>query len=252
MKLPRLAGTVQRRLLVNYRADPDAIASLLPAPFRPQLVNGYAVAGICLIRLGSMRPAGLPARLGLTSENAAHRIAVEWDTPDGPCTGVYIPRRDSNSLVNVAVGGRLYPGAHHRARFEVAETDDDLHVAFAARDGSAAVTLDVRLTAELTGSRLFADTAAASAFFEQGSIGFSATEDPARFDGLALHTTAWKVDPAIATRAESSLFNDRALFPAGSAELDCVLVMRGIPVLWQPLAPLLAPERPDAAASVGT
>lgn len=62
MKLPRLAGTVQRRLLVNYRVDPDVIASLLPAPFRPQLVNGFAVAGICLIRLGSMRPAG--CRLG--------------------------------------------------------------------------------------------------------------------------------------------------------------------------------------------
>jgi hypothetical protein len=240
---------VQRRLLVNYRVDPDVIASLLPAPFRPQLVNGYAVAGICLIRLGSMRPTGLPARLGLTSENAAHRIAVEWDTPDGPRTGVYIPRRDSNSLVNVAVGGRVYPGAHHLARFEVAESEHDLRVAFAARDGSVAVTLDARVTAELTGSRLFADTAAASAFFEQGSVGFSATDDPARFDGLALHTTAWKVDPGVAVRAESSFFADRALFPEGSAELDCVLVMRGIPVRWQALAPLRAPERPDAQVS---
>ncbi|HEX8093987.1 DUF2071 domain-containing protein, partial [Jatrophihabitans sp.] len=212
MKLPRLAGTVQRRLLVNYRVDPEVIASLLPAPFRPQLVNGYAVAGICLIRLGSMRPVGLPARLGLTSENAAHRIAVEWDTSDGPGTGVYIPRRDSDSLVNAAVGGRIYPGALHRARFDVVETEHDLHVAFTARDGSVAVTLDVHVTAELIGSRLFADTATASAFFEQGSIGFSATDDQDRFDGLALHTTAWMVDPGVAVRAESSFFADRALF----------------------------------------
>jgi hypothetical protein len=249
MKLPRLAGTVQRRLLVNYRVDPSVIASLLPAPFRPQLVNGHAVAGICLIRLGSMRPAGLPARLGLTSENAAHRIAVEWDTADGPKTGVYIPRRDSDSLVNAAVGGRIYPGALHLARFEVTEGEDDLHVAFRARDGSVAVTLDVHVTAELTGSRLFADTAAASAFFEQGSVGFSATDNPARFDGLALHTTAWKVDPGVAVRSESSFFADRTVFPEGSAELDCVLVMRQIPVLWQPLAPLRAPQRPDAPVS---
>lgn len=109
-----------------------------------------------------------------------------------------------------------------------------------------AVTLDVHITPELTGSRLFADTAAASAFFEQGSIGFSATENPARFDGLALHTTAWKVDPAVAVRAESSFFADRAVFPEEAAELDCVLVMREIPVLWQPLAPLRAPGRPGA------
>jgi len=249
MKLPRLAGTVQRRLLVNYRVEPEVIASLLPAPFRPHLVNGYAVAGICLIRLGSMRPAGLPTRLGLTSENAAHRIAVEWDSSDGPRTGVYIPRRDSDSLINAAVGGRIYPGALHLARFDVVETEHDLHVAFAARDGSVAVTLDVQVTAELTGSRLFADTAAASAFFEQGSIGYSATDDPDRFDGLALHTSAWKVEPGVAVRAESSFFADRTLFREGSAELDCVLVMREVPVHWQPLTPLRASGRPDAHVS---
>lgn len=185
----------------------------------------------------------------MTSENAAHRIAVEWDTPEGPQTGVYIPRRDSDSFLNVAVGGRIYPGTQHLARFEVVEAEHDLHVAFKARDGSSAVTLDVRVTAELTGSRLFADTAAASAFFEQGSIGYSATDDPARFDGLALHTTAWKVDSGVAVRAESSFFADRTVFPEGSAELDCVLVMREIPVLWQPLAALRAPERPDAHIS---
>lgn len=246
MKLPELVGDVERRLLINYRVEPDVIASLLPGPFRPHLVNGYAVAGICMIRLGSMRPAGVPGRVGLTSENAAHRVAVEWDTADGPQTGVYIPRRDSDSLINVAVGGRLFPGVHHRARFDVTESASQLRVAFAARDGSAAVSVDVRLADELTGSRLFADTAAASAFFEQGSIGFSDTRDPCRFDGLALHTTAWKVEPGIAVTAESSFFADPALFPKGSAELDCALVMRQIPVRWRPLAPLRALEQPAA------
>jgi len=247
MRLPELVGDVERRLLINYRVDPGVIASVLPEPFRPHLVNGYAVAGICMIRLGSMRPAGVPARVGLTSENAAHRVAVEWDTADGPRTGVYIPRRDSDSLINVAVGGRLYPGVHHRARFDVTESERQLRVAFAARDGSAAVRVDVRVTDELTGSRLFADTAAASAFFEQGSVGFSDTRDPSRFDGLALHTTAWKVEPGVAVTAESSFFADPALFPTGSAELDCALVMRQIPVRWRPLAPLRAPERPVGA-----
>ena len=246
MKLPGLVGDVKRRLLVNYRIDPDVVAQLLPAPFRPQLVNGFAVAGICLIRLGSMRPAGLPARVGLTSENAAHRFAVEWDTADGPQTGVYIPRRDSDSLINVAVGGRLYPGVHHRARFDVAETADEIRVAFAAVDASAAVSVVVRVTDELPDSRLFIDTAAASAFFERGSIGFSDTRQASRFDGLELHTAAWKVEPGAVVSAESSFFADQALFPAGSVELDCALVMRQIPVRWRALAPLRAPGTPHA------
>ncbi|UQX89628.1 DUF2071 domain-containing protein [Jatrophihabitans telluris] len=175
MKLPRLSGEVERRLLINYRVDPSVIGPMLPAPFRPQMVNGFAVAGICLIRLGSMRPYGLPSWIGLRSENAAHRVAVQWDSPTGLRNGVYIPRRDSNSLVNVAVGGRLFPGAHHRASFEVAESPSELSVAFTSRDRSADVNVVVRVEADLTGSALFDDTAAASAFFEQGSTGFSAT-----------------------------------------------------------------------------
>lgn len=244
MKLPGLVGDVERRLLVNYRIDPDVVAQLLPAPFRPHLVNGFAVAGICLIRLGAMRPAGLPALLGLTSENAAHRFAVEWETADGPQSGVYIPRRDSDSLINAAVGGRLYPGVQHRARFDVTETADEVRVAFTARDASAVVSVAVRVADELPASRLFADTAAASAFFQRGSIGFSDTRQASRFDGLELHTTAWKIEPGIVDKAESSFFADRAIFPAGSVELDCALVMRQVPVQWRALAPLRAPGTP--------
>ncbi|WP_218137711.1 hypothetical protein [Streptomyces sp. 2131.1] len=47
------------------------------------MLHGHAVTGICLLRLGSVRPVRAPKALGLRSENAAHRIAVEWDGPDG-------------------------------------------------------------------------------------------------------------------------------------------------------------------------
>src|ERR1041384_6121900 len=77
--LPILNGEIDRRILVNYRCEPNIAARLLPAPLRPQLVNGWAMMGICLIRLTQIRPRGLPAWTGLSSENAAHRIAVEWD-----------------------------------------------------------------------------------------------------------------------------------------------------------------------------
>jgi hypothetical protein len=42
-------------------------------------MHGMGIAGICLIRLKQIRPRSLPALLGLSSENAAHRIAVEWE-----------------------------------------------------------------------------------------------------------------------------------------------------------------------------
>ena len=76
MRIPTIRGVIDRRVLVNFRVDPDVLARVCPAPFRPQIVNGFGVAGICLIRLKSIRPKLFPACLGISSENAAHRIAV--------------------------------------------------------------------------------------------------------------------------------------------------------------------------------
>ena len=242
MRVPPIEGQIERRLLVNYRVDPEVIAALLPSPFRPQIRDGWSVAGICLIRLGSMRPLGFPGWVGLRSENAAHRIAVEWDDPTGQRTGVYIPRRDSNSRINSTVGGRIFPGAHHRAEFRVSESDTAMQVAFVSKDATADVDVSVRITDELVGSTLFADVSEASDFFEQGSAGFSATGDPCRFDGLSLHTEAWKVEPAVVAAARSSFFDDRLVFPSGSAALDCALVMRHVPVVWKPLPTMTADQ----------
>jgi hypothetical protein len=235
VRLPEIHADIERRLLVNYRVDPDTASRLLPAPFRPQLVNGSAVAGICLIRLGALRPAGLPHWAGVRSENAAHRIAVEWDTPDGARTGVYIPRRDTDAVLNAALGGRLYPGEQHRARFFVRESGGDVHVDYASYDGSTRVSVDVRIADQLDGSALFSDVDAASRFFERGSIGLSATRDPYRLDGMQLETDAWAVDAGHVSAATSSFFDDPGLFPPGSAVLDCALVMRQVPVRWKAL-----------------
>jgi len=242
VKLPSIEGEIERRLLLNYRVDPAVVQKLLPAPFRPQLHGESAVAGVCLIRMGDLRPRRLPRWTGLRSEGAAHRVAVEWDTEDGPATGVYIPRRDTNSLANIAVGGRLYPGEHHRARFTVEETPTRLSVAFDSHDGSTHVSVEVAVIDELSTSTLFANLAEASRFFELGSVGYSATRDPYRFDGLRLETNAWKVEAGGIERAESSLFSDQSLFPPGSATLDCALVMRGVPVVWQAMDSLTSTQ----------
>ncbi|HVU64637.1 MAG TPA: DUF2071 domain-containing protein, partial [Phycisphaerales bacterium] len=69
MKLPAIQGVIERRLLVNFRGDPEVVARLLPRPFEPVLVDGYAIVGICLIRLSGMRPAMMPVRCGVRSEN---------------------------------------------------------------------------------------------------------------------------------------------------------------------------------------
>src|SRR5687767_8524173 len=106
MRLPLIRGVIDRRILVNYRVDPAVLAPTLPPPFRPKLYQGHGMVGICLIRLRSVRPQFLPAWLGISSENAAHRAAVEWDDGGRVREGVYIRRRDTSSRLNALAGGR--------------------------------------------------------------------------------------------------------------------------------------------------
>ena len=244
MKQPGLSSVVERRLLVNYRLAPDAAARLLPEPLRPQLVHGYAVAGICLLRLGSVRPVWAPKAIGLRSENAAHRVAVEWDGPHGVQTGVYIPRRDTGSRLNVWAGGRVFPGEHGRADFQVHETPGQVRVAYTTRNGDTRVDADVELSDELRGSELFADLAQASRFFQSGAKGLSATRSGRRLDGMELNTDAWHVEAGRVRSVASSFFDDPDRFPPGSATLDCALIMRNVPASWSPL-----PAMPAAAGA---
>lgn len=139
MRIPTICGLIDRRILVNFRVDPDCIAKILPNPFRPQLVDGYAVGGICLIRLKNVRPKFFPINWGISSENAAHRIAVKWDSDGKEKTGVFIPRRDTNSRLNSWAGGTIFPGQHHIAQFSIKETESKYDISMTSKDGKASV-----------------------------------------------------------------------------------------------------------------
>jgi hypothetical protein len=63
-------------------------------------------------------------------------------------------------------------------------------------------------------------------------VGWSATSEAGRLDGLRLEVQKWKVTPLEVTSVFSSWFTDRALFPEASVEFDCGLLMRDIDHLW--------------------
>jgi hypothetical protein len=232
MRIPVIRGIIDRRILVNFRVHPDVLARALPCPFRPKLVHGVGMAGVCLIRLKHVRPRPLPAVLGVSSENAAHRVAVCWEEAGRLREGVFIPRRDTSSRLNSLAGGRLFPGEHHHARFRVEERGDDYSVVLDSDDGRTHLAVQGRLAPELPRTSVFGSLREASDFFERGSLGYSATSCPGVFDGLELRSLAWHVQPLEVGRVESSFFGDRTLFPEGSVEFDCALLMRGIEHEW--------------------
>ena len=232
MRIPVIRGTIDRRILANFRVDADVIAQILPAPFRPKLAGGYAIAGICLIRLKSIRPRFLPVPFGIASENAAHRIAVEWEIDGRTEEGVYVPRRDTSSRLNAWAGGRLFPGLHHHASFVVHESDGDYSVAYQSDDGQTKALVSGTVVEHLPTSSVFRSLADASSFFEKGSLGYSVTKVSGHYDGLELRCKNWKVEPLQVDQIESSYFENDSLFPKGSVEFDCALLMRGINHEW--------------------
>lgn len=232
MRIPVIRGLIERRILVNFRVDPDALARVLPSPFRPKLVKGFGMAGVCLIRLSNIRPKFLPIGPGLSSENAAHRIAVEWDHEGQTKEGVFIPRRDTSSTLNTLAGGRLFPGLHHHARFHVQESGGDYRVELKSDDGQTHVLVAGRVAREIPESSVFGSLQEASDFFERGSLGYSVTTIPGKYDGLELHSFNWRVKPLAVKEVQSSFFQNDELFPPGSIEFDCALLMLGIDHEW--------------------
>ncbi len=232
LQLPSIRGIIDRRILANYRIDPACVAAALPPPFRPQIVNGYAIGGICMIRLKQIRPKFLPMPWGLSSENAAHRIAVQWDSGCEIMHGVYIPRRDTNSILNSLAGGIMFPGLHHHARFTVVEKDEQYSLTMKSHDDKALVQIAGTVAASFPKTSVFGSLSAASNFFAAGSLGYSDTNTTGKFDGIELQCDNWHVESLEVDSIRSSYFEDCERFPAGSVAFDCALLMRNIVHQW--------------------
>lgn len=218
---------------MNFRVDPDVMQTQLPSRFTPKLHNGSAVGGICLIRLEQIRPRFLPPIVGISSENAAHRIAVTWIDEAGiQREGVFIPRRDTGSRMNHLLGGRLFPGEHYLASFTVESTPNSVKLEMKSKDGKVGVRVSGSVSLDLPRSSQFSSVADASQFFEPGSIGFSATKDAKRLDGISLKTKNWKVVPLDVTDVYSSYFSNEEIFPEGTVHFDCALLMTNIAHQW--------------------
>lgn len=219
---------------MNYRITPELIQSVLPEGFRPKLVNGYSIGGICLIRLEEIRPKGLPKLISISSENAAHRIAVEWVENNGTQReGVFIPRRDTDSRVNALAGGKIFPGVHHFSKFQVDDKNGAISLKVISSDlDRPLVDLQVNEQKAFPTTSVFNSLEESSDFFERGCVGYSSRPNSSVMDGLYLKASSWKVTPLETLSIHSAYFDDQFLFPSGSIEFDHALLMRDIVHEW--------------------
>lgn len=229
MKVPKIKGIIERRILINYQVDKKVLERYLPKPFKPKLINGKGIAGICLIRLKEIRPKGFPKQVGFSSENGAHRIAVEWLENGILKEGVYIPRRDTSSKLNSFLGGRFFPGLHYYAKFTTKEQNGHFEVGFMSEDNTS-LLIKAKQTNKWNKDSVFENLQCVSDFFEQGTQGYSPNKN--EFEGLELKAYNWKMTLLDVEEVDSSFFNDEKIFPKGSVKFDNALLMTDIEHEW--------------------
>jgi hypothetical protein len=134
--------------------------------------------------------------------------------------------------LNALVGGRLFPGEHQHATFACHEDHDRFDLDIRSDDGKTHISLKAQTTDSLCPKSVFPNVGDASRFFEQGSLGYSVTRDPGRFDGLELQCLNWQVQPLSVSQVRSSYFDDTTRFPSGTAAFDCALLMRNVHHEW--------------------
>ena len=174
---------------------------------------------------------------------------MEWDRDGETREGVFIPRRDTSSRLNTLVGGRLFPGVHNHAAFQVQEHDDRYRIELNSADRHTHLLVEGHVAKEVPSTSVFGSLKEASNFFQRGSLGHSVTSTPGQFDGLELRSFHWQVHPLAVNKVESSFFEDPKLFPPGSVEFDCALLMRGIEHEWHGRGRLSLGETPCETGS---
>ena len=232
MRLPTIHGYIDRRILVNFTADPDVVQKILPHPFRPKVYKEKAIIGICLIRLKNIKLKGLPDFIGVSSENGAHRIAVEWAEEEETKEGVYIPRRDTSLKLNAILGGRIFPGKHYLAKFNVKEGNGNYHVDFISSDNTT-ISIDAKETNTFPSNSVFETLENVSDFFEKGSVGYSPNRG--KYEGLKLQAYSWQVRPLEVQNVHSSFYTNEKVFPKGSVQFDNALLMTKVEHEWKSL-----------------
>ena len=165
----------------------------------------------------------------------AHRVAIQYPTSDGSRPGVFIWRRETDQRLVELLGGRLFPGVHHHARFQVTEDANHPAMDVSSDDGKADVRFTARVSSEWRHTPSFGSFDEVSEFFRKGDCGFSCSLRGDELEGLQLKMLKWQMVPMEVESQHCAFYSDSQRFPRGSLDFDCGLLMRGLPHEWHQL-----------------
>jgi hypothetical protein len=184
--------------------------------------------------------------MGISSENMAHRVAIRYPSGHEIKSGVFIWRRETDRKMVELFGGRLFPGVHGGAKFDVIDEPEILQMGVTTPGGNADVRFAARKAQCWPKNSVFSKIAEASEFFRRGDSGFSCSLRGDAVEGLQLRTLRWEMQALEIEKQDCNFYNDASRFPAGSVNFDSALLMRGLPHEWHEIRDI--PELAGAEA----
>jgi uncharacterized protein YqjF (DUF2071 family) len=231
--------------LANYAIDPNVLATALPPGIEPAVLSGTGWLSIVLADMHRLRPAALPAWLGLSYRQIVYRALVDCNGE----RGVHFLRSDADSRVACAAGNALSLFRFHPAAITFTHRPDGLAVRVRSADGHGDLEIQARPADGHHQTHSISRLGDVEDVQGQLVEVFTAFDyDPhrrhhqvLRIDRGDWHVTAF--DPDVAT---SAYMDAGPLFDTTTASLDSLVVARNLPYHWHRLS-----VRPAHATAAG-
>ena len=172
-----MTGRLAECVLLAYRTPAASVRALLPAGLELVTHGDWAFWNIVVCRVADMRPAGLPAWLGISYQHVAYRLYTRARTADGTSIeGLYFLRSDADNTLIASTGNWLSDFRFHHARIDLRATDAAVELRVNSRNdrrGDARLSASETAVAELAPGSCFTSVAEAAAFLKYRPLGLA-------------------------------------------------------------------------------
>ncbi len=231
MNLPgfTVRGRIAQCWLFVYRTPAESMATLLPRGIEAVTKDGFAFWNIVVCRLEGMRPAPLPAVIGLGYWHVAYRIHVRARTETGEwIEGLYFVRSDCDRHLVSVTGNWLTDFNFHVARIHVVTNPSGVRGTIASPTAEAEFAIDHHAAPRLAAGSPFASLESAAKALEYKPAALSAGGgDAVNVVAVRRDAAAWRWRPVAVTAARWQFLEGR------ETALELCYEVEPVDYLWE-------------------
>jgi hypothetical protein len=224
-------------LVLAYAVPATVLRPLLPPGLILDTYGNFGFLAVALVETLDLRPAFVPARLGMSFFLSGYRIFARYQTTAGrTLRGLQILRSDTNRVSMQLMGNFLTHYHYEHSRCRVQRTEQKYEVQVTTPDGRADLHVEADISSQavsLPDGSPFGDFKEARKF--AGPLPFTfdyerQTHSMIRVEGVRKR---WNPRP-VAVTVHRNAFLEQDLFRSAGAVLSNAFFLEDVPYSWRP------------------